>query len=85
MERESHWSQAHSLLQSRVEALIRENQELHSRFNVNKSLPQSAGSSAPHHAGSYSAVKVNSNLIFNNDPQIKYFDLNYIFIHIKAT
>ncbi|XDV41340.1 hypothetical protein PO909_010227 [Leuciscus waleckii] len=56
MERESHWSQAHSLLQSRVEALIRENQELHSRFNVNKSLPQSAGSSAPH-AGSYSAVR----------------------------
>ncbi|XP_067274795.1 uncharacterized protein si:ch211-140l13.3 isoform X2 [Pseudorasbora parva] len=47
MERESHWSQAHSLLQNRVEALTRENQELHSRLNVNKRSQQSAGSSAP--------------------------------------
>uniref|UniRef100_A0A672PK49 Centromere protein J C-terminal domain-containing protein n=1 Tax=Sinocyclocheilus grahami TaxID=75366 RepID=A0A672PK49_SINGR len=46
MVRESHWSQAHSLLQSRVEALTRENQELHSRLNVNKRSHQSAGSSA---------------------------------------
>ncbi|KAK7133868.1 hypothetical protein R3I94_015659 [Phoxinus phoxinus] len=56
MERESHWSQAHSLLQSRVEALIRENRELHSGFNVNKSSSLTAGSSAPHD-GSYSAVR----------------------------
>ncbi|KAL1254028.1 hypothetical protein QQF64_016257 [Cirrhinus molitorella] len=39
MERESHWSQAHNLLQSRVEALTQENQELQSRL-------KSAGSSA---------------------------------------
>uniref|UniRef100_A0A671NN30 Centromere protein J C-terminal domain-containing protein n=1 Tax=Sinocyclocheilus anshuiensis TaxID=1608454 RepID=A0A671NN30_9TELE len=45
MERESHWLQAHSLLQSCVEALTRENQELHSRLNVNKRSHQSAGSS----------------------------------------
>ncbi|XP_051732035.1 uncharacterized protein si:ch211-140l13.3 isoform X5 [Ctenopharyngodon idella] len=56
MERESHWSQAHSLLQSRVEALTRENQELHSRLNVNKKSHQSAGSFAPQ-AGSYSAFE----------------------------
>ncbi|KTG06543.1 hypothetical protein cypCar_00005043, partial [Cyprinus carpio] len=46
MVRESQWSQAHSLLQSHVEALTRENQELHSRLNVNKRSHQSAGSSA---------------------------------------
>ncbi|XP_077094036.1 centrosomal P4.1-associated protein-like [Siphateles boraxobius] len=54
MERESHWSQSHSFLQSRVEALVRENQELLSRFNVDTSIPQSAGSP---HAGSYSTFE----------------------------
>ncbi|XP_048063495.1 uncharacterized protein si:ch211-140l13.3 isoform X7 [Megalobrama amblycephala] len=56
MESESHWSQAHSLLQSRVDALTRENQELHNRLSTNKRSHQSAGSSAPQ-AGSYSAVR----------------------------
>ncbi|XP_048063492.1 centromere protein J isoform X5 [Megalobrama amblycephala] len=58
MESESHWSQAHSLLQSRVDALTRENQELHNRLSTNKRSHQSAGSSAPQ-AGSYSAVRAN--------------------------
>ncbi|KAF4099800.1 hypothetical protein G5714_019926 [Onychostoma macrolepis] len=56
MERESHWSQTHSLLQSHVEALTRENQELHSRLNVNKRSHQSAGSSALQ-SGSYSTFE----------------------------
>uniref|UniRef100_A0A671NGZ2 Uncharacterized protein n=1 Tax=Sinocyclocheilus anshuiensis TaxID=1608454 RepID=A0A671NGZ2_9TELE len=56
MERESHWLQAHSLLQSCVEALTRENQELHSRLNVNKRSHQSAGSSTLQ-SGSYSTVR----------------------------
>ncbi|XP_067240409.1 uncharacterized protein si:ch211-140l13.3 isoform X2 [Chanodichthys erythropterus] len=56
MERESHWSQAHSLLQSCVDALTRENQELHRRLSTNKRSHQSAGSSTPQ-AGSYRAVR----------------------------
>ncbi|XP_026137713.1 centromere protein J-like [Carassius auratus] len=56
MVRESHWSQAHSLLQSRVEALTRENQELHTRLNLNKRSFQSAGSSALQ-AGSYNTFE----------------------------
>uniref|UniRef100_A0A9J8BL04 Uncharacterized protein n=1 Tax=Cyprinus carpio carpio TaxID=630221 RepID=A0A9J8BL04_CYPCA len=58
MVRESQWSQAHSLLQSHVEALTRENQELHSRLNVNKRSHQSAGSSALQ-LGSYNTVRAN--------------------------
>ncbi|XP_043075135.1 centromere protein J isoform X2 [Puntigrus tetrazona] len=46
MERESHWSQTNSLLQSRVEALTQENKELQSRLNVHNRSHQSAGSSA---------------------------------------
>ncbi|XP_016151251.1 centromere protein J-like [Sinocyclocheilus grahami] len=64
MERESHWLQANSILQSRVEALTRENQELHSRLNLNKRSDQSAGSSALQ-SGSYSMVRANSNHHFS--------------------
>ncbi len=82
MERESHWSQAQSLLQSRVEALTRENQELHSRLNVNKRSHQSAGSSALQ-SGSYSTVRANSNHNFSTTISKHIHILYYIKIYIK--
>ncbi|TRY86931.1 hypothetical protein DNTS_002202, partial [Danionella cerebrum] len=38
-DKESHWWQTHSFLESRVEALTRENQELQSRLGANQQLP----------------------------------------------
>ncbi|XP_051501067.1 centromere protein J isoform X2 [Myxocyprinus asiaticus] len=47
MDKEAHWLQVSSLLQSRVKALTRENQELHRKLNVNEISHQRSGFSGP--------------------------------------